>query len=132
MGVQPRKSNSLKPSKRIIKKINQLYIQTRKKYLVQFPDKYVTMDRDVSEKVWMLNDGMIKRHLLGDFTYGIFSGGFFNKFMTFDVDYNDQAMARWVTLKVVDTLVHEFDIRYSDIHVSLSGSKGYQDRKSVV
>lgn len=122
---QPRESNSLQPSKRIIKKINELYIQTRKKYLVQFPDKYVTMDRDKSDRVWMLNDGMIKMHLKGEITYGIFSGGHFNKFMTFDVDYNKHDMARWVTLKVVDTLVTEFNINRNDIHVNLSGNKGY-------
>lgn len=119
------KSN-LTPSKRIIRKINDLYIQTRKKYLVQFPDNYVTMDRDRNENVWTLNDGMIKRHLQGGITYGIFSGGYFNKFMTFDVDYNDdEPMARWVTLKIIDTLVREFNISRSDIHVSLSGGKGY-------
>lgn len=73
----------------------------------------------------MLNDGMVKRHLEGDFTYGIFSGGWFNKFITFDVDYGREDMARWVTLKVVDVLVTEFNIRHNDIHVSLSGGKGY-------
>lgn len=125
MGVQPRELNSLQPTKQIIKKINELYIQTRKKYLVQFPDKYVTMDRDNSDKVWFLNDGMIKRHLEGDFTYGVFSGGWFNKFITFDVDYNNHSMARWVTLKVIDVLVTVFNINRSHIHVSLSGGKGY-------
>lgn len=119
------KEISLTPSRNVIRKINDLYIQTRKKYLVQFPDNYVTMDRDKFENVWTLNDGMIKRHLQGRNTYGIFAGGWFNKFMTFDVDYNDQAMARWVTLKIVDTLVYEFNISYADIHVSLSGGKGY-------
>src|SRR5690625_1341512 len=118
-------TNNLTPSKKYIRKINDLYIQTRKKYLVQFPDNYVTMDKDASDKVWVLNDGMIKRHLQGSITYGVFSGGWFNKFMTFDVDYKDLAMARWVTLKVVDTLVREINIKRSDIHVSLSGNKGY-------
>lgn len=118
--------DNLTPSKQVVRKINDLYIQTRRKYLVQFPDNYVTMDRKKNDNVWILNDGMIKRHLQGEITYGIFSGGYFNKFMTFDVDYNDdEPMARWVTLKVVDTLVREFNIRRSDIHVSLSGSKGY-------
>lgn len=125
MKGQPIKGCSLKPSNKVVKKVNELYIQTRKKYLIQFPDKYITMDRDKSDRVWMLNDGMIKRHLKGEITYGIFSGGYFNKFMTFDVDYNKHDMARWVTLKVVDTLVNEFEISLNDIHVSLSGNKGY-------
>lgn len=116
---------NLKPSRRVVRKINDLYIQTRKKYLIQNADGYVTLNRDNNENIWTLNDGMIRRHLQGRYTYGIFSGGYFNKFITFDVDYTEEAMARWVTLKLVDTLVREFDIRYQDIHVSLSGSKGY-------
>src|SRR5690625_1647456 len=118
-------TNNLTPSKRFIRKINDLYIQTRKKYLVQFPDNYVTMDRDKSSKVWTLNDGMIKRHLQGSITYGVFSGGWFNKFITFDVDYPKQDMARWVTLKVIDTLIREFNISRNHVHVNLSGNKGY-------
>jgi len=119
-------TDNLTPSRRIVRKINDLYIQTRRKYLVQFTDNYVTMDKKENDNVWVLNDGMIRRHLQGTITYGIFSGGFFNKFMTFDVDYNDnEPMARWVTLKIVDTLVREFNINRNDIHVNLSGNKGY-------
>src|SRR5699024_893090 len=118
--------DNLTPSKKIIRKINDLYIQTRKKYLVQFPDNYVTMDRKKNDNVWILNDGMIKRHLQGGITYGVFSGGFFNKFMTFDIDYsNNENAAKRVTKLVTTILVIDFNIPLEDIHVSLSGNKGY-------
>lgn len=111
--------------KHIYAKFNELYIKTRKKYLVQFPDKYVTIDKNRSDRAVVLNDSMLKTHLDGKLTYGIFNGGYFNKFITFDVDFTDQAMARWATLKLIDVLTRDFNIPTSDIHVSLSGGKGY-------
>ena len=53
------KINDQKP---VIEKFNELYIMTRKKYLVQFPEQYVTLNKDRSAKVKYLNDCMIKRH----------------------------------------------------------------------
>ncbi len=111
--------------KKQIDKFNELYIQTRSKYLVQFPNRYVTMNKKHSERVFALNDSMLKKHLEGSLTYGIFNGGYFNKFITFDVDFSDHAMARWATLKLIDVLVSDFNISRSDIHVSLSGNKGF-------
>ncbi len=111
--------------KLICNKLNQLYIQTRKKYLVQFPDRYVTMNKSRSDRVIVLNDSMIYTHLEGELTYGIFNGGYFNKFISFDVDFTNETTARWATLKLIDVLVSEFNIRRSDVHVSLSGGKGY-------
>jgi hypothetical protein len=111
--------------KLIYAKINELYIQTRSKYLVQFPDSYVTFNKKHSARVVVLNDSMLKTHIDGDLTYGIFNGGYFNKFITFDVDFNDKGLARWATLKLIDVLVREFTIMRQDIHVSISGNKGY-------
>jgi hypothetical protein len=111
--------------KLIYAKINELYIQTRSKYLVQFPDRYVTFNKKRSERVVVLNDSMLKTHIDGELTYGIFNGGYFNKFITFDVDFNDPGHARWATLKLIDVLIREFNIKRQDIHVSVSGNKGY-------
>lgn len=103
-----------------------MYIQTRYKYLVQFKDgKYVTLTHNNKNKVTKLNDSMLRTHLKGDITYGIFSGGHFNKFITFDVDCKENPTARWATLKLVNVIVEDFGIKRSDIHVSFSGSKGY-------
>jgi hypothetical protein len=111
--------------KLIIQKFNDLYIQTRSKYLIQFPSHYVTMNKKRSPSVYSLNDSMLKKHLEGALTYGIFNGGYINKFITFDVDFNDKSQARWATLKLIDVLMRDFGIRRQDIHVSLSGGKGY-------
>lgn len=111
--------------KKIYTKFNELYIQTRSKYLVQFPEKYVTLNKKHMERVSALNDSMLKAHLAGSFTYGIFNGGYFNKFITFDVDFEEHSVARWATLKLVNTLVYDFHIMRKDIHVSESGNKGY-------
>jgi hypothetical protein len=111
--------------KAAVKKLNELYIQTRKKYLVQFPDSYTTLDRDKSEKVRPLNDGMVANHLKGSYTYGIFNGGYTNKFITFVVDCKDAITAKWATYKLVNVLNEDFSISHSDIHVSISGGKGY-------
>ncbi|GAQ18518.1 DNA primase small subunit [Oceanobacillus picturae] len=113
-------------NKQLIKKFNELYIQTRYKYLVQFKDgKYITLTHNARNKRPKLNDSMLQTHLKGDITYGIFAGGHFNKFITFDVDCEEHPTARWATLKLVNTLVQDFEINRSDIHVSYSGSKGY-------
>ncbi|WHY93749.1 hypothetical protein QNK12_09930 [Neobacillus cucumis] len=111
--------------KLIYAKFNELYIQTRSKYLVQFPNRYVTFNKKRNASVVILNDSMLRTHIDGDLTYGIFNGGYFNKFITFDVDFNDSGHARWATLKLIDVLVREFTILRQDIHVSVSGNKGY-------
>ncbi|WAA13395.1 TOTE conflict system archaeo-eukaryotic primase domain-containing protein [Fervidibacillus halotolerans] len=113
--------------KQLIKKFNTLYIQTRKKYLVQFAEgQYATFDKSKNNRVIMLNDSMLKTHLAGELTYGVFNGGYYNKFITFDVDYSDnETAARWTTFKLIDVLVREFNIPRKYIHASQSGNKGY-------
>ena len=110
----------------VIAKLNELYITTRRKYLVQTPDGYITLDTSSNPSFWTLNDGMMKRHLSGVNTYGVFNANTVNKFMTFDVDYaDDDAMARWATLKLIDVLTRDFNVARKDIHVSISGGKGF-------
>lgn len=114
------------PNKRVIEKLNALYIQTRRKYLVQFPEgRYITLHYSKNNNVTIFNDSMLSTHLKGDLTYGVFSGGYFSKFITFDVDCDNDAMSRWITLRLVYVLNEEYGIDRRDIHVSLSGGKGY-------
>src|SRR5699024_1790934 len=114
------------PTKGVIDKINTLYIQTRSKYLVQFPEgKYITLTYSENNKVTKFNDSMLSSHLMGSLTYGTFSVGYFSKFITFDVDCENSAMSRWITLRLIYVLVEEFGINRRDIHVSMSGGKGY-------
>ncbi|MFL7944506.1 TOTE conflict system archaeo-eukaryotic primase domain-containing protein [Priestia megaterium] len=112
--------------KAIIQKLNELYVMTRRKYLVQFSDRYVTLDKTKSGKIVVFNDSMLSTHLKGeDITYGVFNGGYVNKFLAFDVDCTDATTSRWATLKLIDVLIESFNINRQDIHVSFSGSKGY-------
>lgn len=114
------------PTKQLVEKFNELYIQTRSKYLVQFPEgRYITLSYAPDNKVVKLNDSMLKTHLKGDLTYGVFAGGYFSKFITFDVDCNKEDMSRWITLKLIHVLESEYGISRNDIHVSYSGNKGY-------
>ncbi|MFD1018678.1 TOTE conflict system archaeo-eukaryotic primase domain-containing protein [Thalassobacillus hwangdonensis] len=114
------------PIKQLTNKFNELYIQTRSKYLVQFPEgKYVTLSYAPDNRVAKFNDSMVPTHLKGDLTYGIFSGGPFSKFITFDVDCAKESLSKWITLKLVYTLETEYAINRKDIHVSYSGNKGY-------
>lgn len=114
------------PTKSVIDKINALYIQTRSKYLVQFPEgKYITLTYSADNNVTKFNDSMLNTHLKGDLTYGVFSGGYFSKFISFDVDCENEAMSRWITLRLVYVLIEDYAINRKDIHVNTSGGKGY-------
>src|SRR5699024_8116688 len=114
------------PTKSVIDKINTLYIQTRSKYLVQFKDgKYITLTYSDSNDIVKFNDSMLSTHFKGNLTYGVFSGGYFSKFITFDVDCNNESMSRWITLKLVNVLVEEYGIDRKYINVNFSGNKGY-------
>lgn len=115
----------LSDQKETIQDLNRLYVSTRKKYLVQFPEKYATFNKDTSSNIKTFNDSMLINHLNGKFTYGVFAGGYFNKFITFDVDYKDDQKARYMTQKIIYELTESYNIPRKDIHVSLSGSKGY-------
>lgn len=113
-----------------IAKLNELYVTTRRKYIMQTTDayrektgsdaKYATFDK------WALNDGTLKSHLDGSNTYGVFNANTTNKFITFDVDYaDDMPAARWATMKLIDVLERDFNVRRFDMHVSISGDKGF-------
>lgn len=115
------------PRKQLIDKFNELYIQTRSKYLVQFQDgRYITLSYKPDNNVTKFNDSMLRTHLDGGLTYGVFAGGYFSKFITFDVDCGtNEGLSRWITLKLVNILIEEYHIDRKHIHVSYSGNKGY-------
>ncbi|MEV9639811.1 hypothetical protein ABZ756_03840 [Mammaliicoccus sciuri] len=110
-----------------INKFNQLFVLTRRKYIYQPSDtkSWITFDHDKNGKYPKFNDSMIKRHLNGKGTYGVFSAKSFTKFLTFDVDVKgDMDRAKWITMKLVYSL-QQAGIDDKDIHISLSGNKGY-------
>lgn len=112
--------------KEIIKKINDLYITNRQKYLVMKPNSgYITIQTSKqSKKVKPLVDGFIKNHIEGKATYGVFNGQYFGKFLCFDVDVMDKQYARWNAYKIIYAL-REIGIPYEKIYPSISGGKGY-------
>lgn len=112
----------------VIAALNELYITTRKKYLLQTDERYLTFDRDTNDNIIPLNDSFIKTHLKGTDkkTYGVFAAGSRSKFLTFDVDIaGNEQLAKWTAMKLVNVLMDDFNISAEDIHVSFSGNKGY-------
>jgi len=109
-----------------IAKFNQLYITTRRKYIYQDGESYLEANVDKRSGNFKLTDSLIKQHLRGTKTYGVFNANTVNKFITFDIDFSDDMpMARWATGKMVNVLCRDFGIPFGDIHVSYSGNKGY-------
>lgn len=103
-------------SKQITDKLFNLYITQTKKYLIQHSGGgYATGKKK-------LVSYMMDSHLQGKYTVGTFAGDSqYLKFITFDVDFSNLHMAKWITYKVSDTL-SEYGIEH---HISFSGSKGY-------
>ncbi|GAA0366911.1 TOTE conflict system archaeo-eukaryotic primase domain-containing protein [Bacillus horti] len=111
--------------KLIIDKINDLFILPRFKYLIM-NDKaeYMTINTYQSKKAVKLNDGIVKRHLEGKATLGVFAGQYLTKFLCFDVDVPDKEKAKWAVYKLVHALI-EIGIPQDKIYISHSGNKGY-------
>jgi hypothetical protein len=108
----------------IVKKINDIYITNRKKYLLMDQNgKYSTLYKGRG-KTTSLNDGHIKQHLRGKSTIGIFTGDELTKFICFDIDASDKQRAKWFTLKIIDSLIN-IGIPQDYIYTSFSGNKGY-------
>lgn len=102
-----------------IKRINDLYIMTRSKFIMQRSDGkgYNTLYHP------KLNDGIIRQHLNQTATVGIFAGKYLNKFICFDVDCGNQA--KQMTLRLVECLQVMYGFTSQQILVSYSGDKGY-------
>lgn len=113
--------------KEIIKKLSDLYIIQRGKYLSQSKKgkwRHITagqLNQFTKKKDIRLSDWHLENHLNGNFTIGTFAGDFGSIFMSFDVDFHDIVMANWITYKIAYTL----DSYGIDHHISFSGSKGY-------
>lgn len=109
----------------IINKINELYIMSRYQYLILGENgKYQTFNAYKNQKVYPLNDYIIQRHLDGKSTLGVFSSTNHTKFICFDIDVKDKDKAKWTVYRLVNSLI-EIGIPENDIHISLSGNKGY-------
>lgn len=111
--------------KEIIEKINELFIMARYQYLILSEHgNYQTFNMYKNKKVFPLNDYAIQKHLKGMATLGVFSSTNHTKFICFDVDVIDKEQAKWTVYRLVNCLI-EIGIPDDDIHISLSGNKGY-------
>lgn len=109
----------------IIKKINELFIMARYQYLILNKEgQYQTFNMHKNKKCYPLTDYVIQRHLDGKTTLGVFASANHTKFICFDIDVKDKNKAKWTVYRIVDGLM-KIGIPESDIHISLSGNKGY-------
>jgi hypothetical protein len=102
----------------IIDKINELYITNRKTFL-----KLSREGKYSSVSYIPLHDGLIKNHLDGVHTIGVFSGKQVSKFICFDIDMVDKSKLKWVYYLLMKSL-REIGLEDKYIHVSHSGNKG--------
>lgn len=105
----------------VIKQINNLYINERKKHISQYYKNNNVTYSMISK--YKLHDKVIENHLKGYSTIGIFSFEHNTKFICFDIDTKEHSRAD--TMHLINVLENEFNIARSDIHVSDSGNKGY-------
>ena len=117
------KNNNISFSKNVVKKINQLYILKRKKFLLMTKKGYITITYDGQKRNQTL-DWRVESHLRGRETLGVFAGSIFTKFICFDVDVKNQEIAKWAVYKLVESLI-SIGIPQEYIYISYSGSKGY-------
>ncbi len=109
----------------VIKKLNNLYVLYRKKFLLLNKDgEYITLPTKDGNQNIKLSDSYIRNHLKNTYTVGVFAGTVFTKFVCFDVDVKDKELAKWTVYKLVNSL-HEVGVPEEYIYVSHSGSKGY-------
>jgi len=118
-------------TEKIMNWINEHYVTTRRKRVDQYKNKdgevkYVTYGgSDGNNKVYM-HDSALKDHLSMEKTIGVFAAEIGTKFVTFDVDYEDDLdKAEDTTLSIINILKGEFELKDDEILVSFSGSKGY-------
>lgn len=103
-----------------IQRIKDLYIMTRKKWIVQNPDG------SYAHKHYNLHDDRLKEHLEKKITLGVFSGEVYTKWLCWDVDFeNNEEKAQQVVRDLVLLLESDYHIARENILVSFSGSKGY-------
>ncbi|GGJ55378.1 TOTE conflict system archaeo-eukaryotic primase domain-containing protein [Virgibacillus salexigens] len=105
----------------VIKKMNNLFITVRNKYVIQKDDgSYTWLEYNKTNNVSKFTDYMLEYHLNRKMAYGIFSGPEITKFISFDVDM----VSKELVLSLYSEL-NQVGISSKYIHTSWSGSKGY-------
>lgn len=102
----------------LISQINHLIIGERQRFIEQYGEGDTVTYRTV--KGLKLTDAIIKKHLCGKKTIGIFYCKGASKFLCFDIDDKDELKPR-----LLISALKEAGIREEDIHLESSGMKGW-------
>ena len=107
----------------LIAKFNFLMITNRQKFIEQ----YKTADGTVKwlEKKYKLTDNVVKSHITGKRTIGIFYPNQSTIFLVFDIDVFGNKEGQENRVKGLIQNLTDAGINQEDIHVMFSGSKGY-------
>lgn len=111
---------------RLISTLSDLYITRRDKYLIQMENGYSHCYKGKRSYTngRPLVDSMIKEHIEGKNTYGVFCYKE-TKFLTFDFDFEgDYDAAKKYYYRLRETLIFDLNIPYDKIYASSSGNKG--------
>lgn len=102
MDIWKSKSIYIKNGVQIAKKLSELYVTYRKKYIVQY---YNQERKDFTYKEVKLENGfkdtLLLKHLRQQTTIGIFAGAYITSFICFDVDVPNKDMAKWTVYKLI-------------------------------
>lgn len=108
-----------------VDKMLDLYVSVRKKFIRQKYDGSYSHSYGFFNQMF-LGDTLIKNHLLGTETIGVFSPEGYSKFITFDIDAEHMSEESRIELvKLVISELIEIGIPRDMITVNNSGSKGY-------
>jgi hypothetical protein len=123
--LRERGANMDEDLKIYVDKILDLYVSVRKKFIRQKYDGSYSHSYGFFNQMF-LGDTLVKNHLIGTETIGVFSPDGYSKFITFDVDaeYMSEG-ARIELVKLVISELVEIGISRDLIQVNQSGSKGY-------
>ncbi len=105
---------------RVLKKMIDLYVSCREKYILCLPNGHIIMPKKKDGKYCWLSDNIMRNHLAQKYAIGVFADGYGSKFICFDVDDGNPS-----TVHAIISALKALGFAENDIHVSYSGNKGY-------
>ncbi|AYV69394.1 hypothetical protein C2I06_22505 [Niallia circulans] len=107
----------------IIEKMNEILIRTREPFIEQ----YQTKDGFVGwvQKKHKITDNIIRSHITGKRTIGIYYAGNSTIFLVFDIDVEGDAQGQKYRVLAIVSELEKAGLNRRDIHIMFSGSKGY-------
>ncbi|AUO12207.1 TOTE conflict system archaeo-eukaryotic primase domain-containing protein [Priestia megaterium] len=117
----------VKVKKQIIEDIlvhmNKILIRTRTMFIEQYKNKNGTVNW--VQRKYMLTDNVVRSHLKGRRTVGIYYFGDASVFLFFDIDAEGDEKGQKLRVREIIAVLKSYGIEEKDVHVMFSGSKGY-------